>query len=152
MSIGVVDIFDKVVSHAQSLGIFDSVNSHEPKSAPGNGLLCSVTVDRLGPARGNSGLQATSGLLTLHVRVMTSMLAEPQDEIDPGILTACDTLLGAYSGDFELGGSVRCVDLLGMSGTAMELRGGYIDIDSKKHRVMEIVLPLIIDRIWTQVA
>lgn len=150
MSIGVVDIFDKVVSHAQSLGIFDTVNTHEPKSAPGNGLHCSVIVDRLGPARGRSGLSNTTGLLTLLVRVQTSMLAEPQDDIDPGILTACDTLLGAYSGDFELGGSVQCVDLLGMSGTSMELRSGYVDIDTRKYRVMEIVLPLIIDRIWSQ--
>jgi hypothetical protein len=151
MSIGVVDIFDKVVSHAQSLGIFDTVNTHEPKSAPGNGLHCFVVMDRLAPARGNSGLQATTGLLTLLVRVQTQMLSEPQDDIDPGILIACDTLLEAYSGDFTLGDSVRCVDLLGMSGTAMSLTAGYIDIGNTKYRVMEIVLPLIVDQVWSQV-
>lgn len=150
MSVGVVDVMDRVISHAQALGVFDTVNGHEPKSAPGNGLHCSVVVDRLGPARGGSGLTATTGLLTLLVRVMTSMLSEPQDDIDPGVLGACDVLLEAYSGDFELGGLVRCVDLLGQSGTALELRAGYIDIDNKKYRVMEIVMPLIIDDVWSQ--
>lgn len=151
MSIGVVNVFDRVVSHAQSLGMFESVNSHEAKSAPGNGLHCDVVADRLTPARGGSGQAATTGLLVLLVRVMTSMLAEPQDDIDPGILTACDALLGEYSGDFTLGGTVERVDLLGQFGQPLELRAGYIDIDNKKFRVMEITLPLVIDDIWSQV-
>lgn len=150
MSIGAANIFDKIVSHAQGLGIFDTVNSHEPKSAPGNGLHCAVILDRLGPARGSSGLAATSGLMTMLVRVMSPMITEPQDDIDIGLLIACDTLIEAYSGDFTLGGTIRCVDLLGMSGTALDLRSGYIDIDNRKYRVMEITLPLIIDRIWSQ--
>lgn len=151
MSIGVTDIFDQVVSHAQRTGLFETVNSHEAKSAPGNGLRCEVWVDRLVPAQ-SSGLQATSGLLVLSVRLLMSMLAEPQDEIDPSLLSAADTLLDEYSGDFELGGKVRNVDLLGQTGMALSLRAGYIDIDSKKFRVMEIVLPLIINDIWEQVA
>lgn len=152
MAIGVVDIFDQVVSHAERTGLFETVNSHEAKSAPSNGLHCEVWVDRLNPVPPGSGLTATTGVLILSVRLLTSMLAEPQDEIDPGLLSAADSLMAEYSGDFELGGKVRSIDLLGQTGTAMSLRCGYIDIDNKKFRVFEIALPLIINDIWDQEA
>lgn len=150
MSIGIVDIFDQVVSHAAKTGYFESVNSHEAKSAPGNGLHCEVWIDRLQPYPTSSGLAATTAVLVLNVRVMVSMLAEPQDDIDQTMMTAVDTLLGEYSGDFELGGKVRNIDLLGASGFALSAKGGYLEIDKKIFRVLDISLPMIIDDIWEQ--
>src|SRR5688500_8225689 len=113
MALAVADIINAAASHAAASGHFDQVNGHEPKRAPGLGLSASVYVSRLGFIRERSGLSSTSALLTLNVRCMTSMLAEPQDGIDPNLLGAVDALMAAYSGDFELGGAVANVDLLG---------------------------------------
>jgi hypothetical protein len=145
-------IFDGVVSHALALGRFDRVNGHEPKSAPPSGLTAAVWVDRIAPVPAMSGMASTTGVLVLNARIYTTMLSEPQDAIDPAVLAAVVDLMGAYSGDFDLGGSVRNVDLLGQSGFALSAQAGYLNQDNKIFRVMTITLPLIVNDLWDQVA
>lgn len=143
---------DAVVSHAQSLGVFDQINAFEPKSAPGNGLTCAVWQQSLGPARGRSSLTHTSVRMVMQVRIFTSMLTEPQDYIEPTMVSACDKLMNAYSGDFQLDGLISHIDLLGAYGTPMESLAGYVKVDTKMMRVITITLPLIINDAWEQVA
>ena len=153
MALGIVAILDTLQSHAAASGYFDGpVGTHEPKQAPGNGLSCAIWVQSIGPTPGSSGLAATSGRIELNVRLFTSMLQEPQDAIDTNLLLAVDALLAAYSGDFELGGNVRAVDLLGEAGTALSAKAGYLNQDGKEFRVMTIVLPVLINDIWGQAA
>jgi hypothetical protein len=149
-SAAVATLFDKVQSHAMSLGVFESVNNHEPKSAPGNGVRAALWVQDIRPMGRASGLSATSGVVTLNVRVYSSFLQQPLDDIDPGILTAVTTLLNAYTGDFDLGASVRNVDLLGIYGAAMSAQAGYLTQDSKVYRIMTVTLPIVINDLWAQ--
>ncbi len=146
-------VLDKVVSHAMALGLFETVNTHEPKSTPGSGLRAACWVDSIAPIQA-SGLAATSGKLALRMRIYSSMIAEPQDDIDPEILSAVSTLLGAYSGDFDFGGEadVRSVDLLGMYGESLSAQAGYITISNRMYRVMTVSIPVIINDLWEQVA
>lgn len=146
------ELLSRVVSHALESGLLERVNTHEPKSAPGTGISAAVWVDRIGPVPAGSGLTSTTGLLTLMVRLYSNMLADPQDAIDPNVTKAVDYLLGAYSGDFELGDQVRNVDLLGQAGTPLAAQAGYINIDHVLYRVMTITLPLIINDLWDQAA
>lgn len=150
MSLNLQAILDATVSHALASGYFERVNQHEPKAAPGNGISAAVWVNTIGPAVGASGLTATSGRLELNVRVMQNMLKEPQDAIEPAVLAAVDALMSAYSGDFDLGGNVRNVDLLGQAGVPLSAQAGYLPIDGKLYRAMTIVLPLIINDLWNQ--
>jgi hypothetical protein len=149
MSLDVVAVLDGIVSHALASGLFERVNTHEPENPPGNGLSAAVWADRIEPAR-SSGLAATSVRVAFLVRIYASMLQEPADAIDPDMLTATSTLLGAYSGDFELGGSVRQIDLLGTAGVPLSAQAGYITQDSVLYRVMTIVLPVIVNDVWEQ--
>lgn len=144
-------ILDAVVSHAAASGQFERVNGHEPKSAPGNGLTAAVWVQSVGPVPNGSGLQRTSAVVVFNVRVYAPMLMEPQDAIDPALVGAVDALMSAYSGDFELGGNVRCVDLLGMAGIPLSAQAGYLEQDKRIYRVMTITLPVIVDDAWEQV-
>lgn len=150
MALDTQPIIDAVVSHALASGHFERVNGHEPKSAPGSGITGAVWVDATGPARGASGLAATTARLTLNVRLYTSMLAEPADAIDPRLMAAHDALMTAYSADFTLGGLVRCVDLLGMSGVPLSSQAGYLIQDSAQYRVVTIVLPVLVNDVWEQ--
>lgn len=152
MSLDIQGTFDAITSHAKKLGVFKRVNGHEPKNAPGLGVTAAVWVARIFPVPGASGLASTTGCLVFTVQLYTSMTTEPQDGIDPAIVHATDLLLAEYSGDFELGGKVRNVDLLGQSGVALSAQAGYLDIDKKIFRSMEITLPLIINDLWDQVA
>lgn len=149
MALDIVTILDKVQSYAAATGFFDRVGTHEPKSAPGNGLTCAIWVQDIAPIR-SSGLNSTSGRLAFNVRLYNSMLAEPQDQIDPNLMKALDALFTSYSGDFDLGGNVRHVDLLGAYGQALSAQAGYMNQDGKVFRVFVITLPLIIDDIWAQ--
>ena len=124
----VLSLVDSVVSHAMALGVFESVNFNEPKSPPGSGIRCAAWVQSIEPIGLASGLASTSGKVVLNVRVYGHMLSEPADETDPAVLTAVTTLIGAYSGDFNFGATVRNVDLLGSYGTPLSGQAGYVTI------------------------
>lgn len=147
----IVGIVAQVTSHAASTGLFETVNSHEPKNAPGNGLACAVWADRIGPLPFASGLAETTTLITMNVRIYSSMFSQPYDNIDPNIMTAVDTLFNAYTGAFTLGGAVRDVDVLGQFGSPLSAQAGYINQDGKLMRVMTILLPLVVNDAWAQV-
>lgn len=144
-------VFNKIVSYALASGRFDSVNQHEPKSAPGSGLSCSIWVQNIRPIT-SSGLAMTSGVVEINARIYTSFISEPFDAIDPSVMAATSDIMGALSGDFSFGGSanVRCVDLLGMEGTALSSQAGYVELDRKMYRVMTILIPVIINDMWLQ--
>lgn len=143
-------IFNALVSHGMASGLFERVNQHEPKNAPGNGLTMAVWLDRISPAVASSGLTSTTGLLTFSVRVYSNMVAEPQDDIDPALLTAVDALFSAYSGDFDLGGIIRNVDLLGQFSNPLGAEFGYVTIDNKMYRVGTLTVPLVVNDLWSQ--
>jgi len=150
VSLGTAAILDAAISHAKGLGRFERILTHEPKSAPGNGLSVAMWAQNLRPIAGGSGLNSTTARLQLSVRVYTNMLADPQDKIDTRLLDAVDALMSAYSGDFTLGGLIRNVDLLGADGDPLSADAGYLEQDSKLYRVMVISLPLIVNDLWVQ--
>lgn len=145
-------ILQAVQDHASASGLFETVNMHEPKNAPGNGLNLACWIDYIGPAANQSGLNKTTGLLVVTARSYSSMYQTPYDDIDPNLLAAVSTLMTAYSGDFQLGAKVKNIDLQGMSGRKLEAQAGYVSIDNKLMRVMDITIPMIINDIWDQVA
>lgn len=148
----VIALRDQLLSHAQKLGIFERVAGHEPKSRPGNGMSFTCWAQSIKPLPQASGLAATSGYVVWHSRSMINMLREPQDGIETDLMTAATTLIGEYSGSFTLGGSVRNIDLLGMYGESLSSEMGYLDIDRTLYRVATVVLPVVINDLWTQVS
>lgn len=151
MSLDVAGIVSKVSSHLKSLGIFQSVTTHEPKSAPKKGMTASLWVENVGPVPGISSLAKTSVRVELSVRIHAPMLTEPQDAIDLDMLRAVDAVMNSFTGDFTLGGAVQSVDLLGAYGTALSSSSGYIDMNNVMFRVMVITVPLIVIDNWDQV-
>lgn len=147
----IIALFDALESHAQSLGIFERVNGHEPLSAPGLGLSYSIWLGGIAPVR-SSGLAATSARVEVSGRVWAPHRQKPPDDIDPGLLTATVTLLGAYSGDLDLGATVRAIDLLGAEGTALSAQAGYVEVEGNGYRVTDLTIPVIVNDVWTQEA
>lgn len=146
----VLTLFDKVVSFALATGWFDHVNQHEPKSAPGHGLECSVWINSISPVR-SSGLSATSGVVILYARVYTNFRQQPFDMIDPNVTSAAVELMGALTGDFDLGGEARNIDVLGMTGNPLSAQAGYVEIDRQMFRVMTVTIPIIMNDMFAQV-
>lgn len=143
-------LFAQLTSHAATLGLFDRLATHEPKNAPGNGLTLVFWVQEIKPVPAASGLNATTIRLEIHGRIYSNMLQEPQDAIDPNLVAAAATLITEYSGNFTLGGLVMEVDLLGAYGEGLGATAGYLNQDNRIYRVMELVLPLIVDSAFSQ--
>lgn len=150
MSLGVETLLDGIASHAMTLGVFERVNTHEYKSAPGKGLFAEIWIENIAPYPQGSGLAATTAVLVFNVRVRSDMVQEPQDAIDPAIINAVDLLFTAYSGDFTLGGAVRDIDLLGETGNQLRADAGYLNQDNRIFRIMTITLPIVVNDAWEQ--
>lgn len=142
----------KVESVALKTGQFRSVNTHEPKSAPGRDLHCAIWVQDIEPLPQASGLAATSGYVVLNVRIYGNMLKKPEDDIDPKMMAAATVLIGAYSADLTLGGTVREIDLLGEYGQKLGGQAGYVNIGGAVYRIFTITVPCVINDMWTQEA
>jgi hypothetical protein len=150
---GINSIINSIVSIMQGLGTLDSVNQHEPKQAPNTGITGSVWVQSIKPVADGSGLSATSGVLLLAARVYMSFISQPFDMIDPIVTSAANDIMAAMTNSFTFGAadvSVRCLDLLGMYGTAMSAAAGYVEIDRKMFRVMTVNIPVIVNDLWAQ--
>lgn len=151
----VQDIFNSVQSTALATGYFDSVNTAEPKAAPGNDITCAIWIDSIRPVR-TSGLAATSILVTLSARIYSNMLQDPIDSIDPNISSASCALLDKFSNDLELldpqtgQPTVREIDLLGAYGAGLNMKAGYINIGGQLNRVVTIEIPIVVNDAFTQ--
>lgn len=148
----ILAILDGIESPALASGYFEKVNKHEPKNAPGLGLTAAIWLQNLTPLGEASGMAATSGRLEWTLRIYQNALYQPQDAIDPYVLEAANVLFTAYSADFELGGTVRNIDLLGAHGTPLSGRAGYLNQDGKILRIFDITIPLIVNDLYTQAA
>lgn len=150
MALSVASITASVQSHAQALGLFEVVTLHEPKAKPQSGITCAIWADQILPAAGTSGLDSTTALVVMSVRLYTPMLQEPYDGIDSDMLAAVDALLAAYSGAFTLEGQLQRIDLLGDFGTPLSAQAGYVNQDGRLFRIMTIRLPLVVNDLWGQ--
>jgi hypothetical protein len=139
-----------LTSHAQSLGLFDRVLAHEPVSAPGSGLTYAVWLGDIAPTQ-SSGLNSTSVRVVFNGRVFLPADTEPMDDVDVTVGGAAAAVIGAYSADFTLGGTVRNLDLLGQGAEALRARLGYLQLDSTTYRIATLSIPMIFNDVWGQV-
>jgi hypothetical protein len=145
-------LFARIVSPCAEIGAFrSSVIKHEPKAAPTALPALALWWSGIGPARGFSGLAATSARIEFRGRVYMNFRSRPEDDIDPQLMALTSQVIAAFSGAFTLNGDVAAVDLLGGWGNPLSAEAGYIEHDGQDFRVAEIVIPLIVDDVWSQV-
>lgn len=149
---GIADLFAQVEARAQGLGGFEQVIGHEPRSAPVSLPALAVWFNGLGPARGLSGLDATSVRCEFKGRLYLNGQAKDEDKVEQKILYLSALVLGAFSAAFTLGGEAMEVDLLGGYGNPLEVTPAWMQQDSKEFRVAEVTIPVILDDVWVQVA
>jgi hypothetical protein len=152
MNLDVAGIVAGVASHAAASGYFEQVNTYQARAYTGKGIRGTVWCQHITPVPRRSGLAATACRVTLIMRMMQATIMEPYDMIDVDMMNAVSYLIGQYSGDFELGGLITQLDLLGAYGEALEVIAGYLEIDGGMIRIFDLSVPLIVDDVWTQTA
>lgn len=140
-------LFTAVQSYAEQLGLFQAVDTSEPPNAPGNRLYCSIVLaDPAISCDGeHSGLAAVSGTITLAARIWSSAMQRPLEAIDPEVLAASCSLMAQLAGGFTLGETIRNIDLFRMS-----MRPVWVNFQGKQYRVAEVVIPAVINDLWTE--
>lgn len=149
---GIAALFAQVEARAQELGDFEQVIGHEPRSAPVSLPAMAVWYAGLGPARGASGLAATSARLEFRGRIYLNAQAKDEDKNEQRLLYLSALVMGAYNSAFTLNGEAMAVDLLGGWGNPLEAVPGWLAHDSKEFRVAEVTIPVILTDVWAQVA
>lgn len=139
-------LFSKIRSIAKGLAVFPAVIGHDPENAPPAGLSCSIMLGTVKPVT-SSGLAAVSGQVTFMVHVWNFASKRPLDDVDPQVLAATCSLMGAFAGGFTLGETVREVDLFGM-----DAQPGYVNFEGKEFRTMQISVPVVINDMFAEVA
>jgi hypothetical protein len=139
-------LFSAIRSAAKELGVFGATIGHDPENAPPSGVSCSIMLGPVKPVT-SSGLAAVSGQVTLMVHVWNFAQKRPLDDVDPEVLAATCSLMGAFAGGFTLNGTVREVDLFQMSA-----QPGYVNFEGKEFRTMAITLPIVINDMFMESA
>lgn len=152
MAIDTQGLIDALISHALSLGHFQSVNSVDIGSTPVNSDLTAVIYPRrIRALAGGSGLASTSVGIDFTMRLIQAMNVDPFGSIDVQMIAAADALMNAYSEDFTLGDRIAYVDLLGQHGAALESDSGFMKLgDDQSFRIVDITIPCIISDVWNQ--
>jgi hypothetical protein len=142
----VAALFSAVTSALKQTALFQKIDVGEPKSPPGTRLYCSVM---LGPMRAvpSSGLNSTSGQVTILIRIWSKAEQRPLEKIDPEIASAAALVMGTLSGRYTLGGIARNIDLFQMTATP-----GWIEFENESYRVCELSVPIVINDMFAQVA
>jgi hypothetical protein len=153
MALDIGSILDLLLSHAAATGWFDSVNDtkiDEPLGAS-QGMTIGIWNDDIQPVH-SSGLSSTSVRITFKARLFSSTEAAPEGYLERAMVDAASALMNAYSGDFDLGGEARAVDLLGMHGVSLSCNAHYMNLSGIVFRVFDITIPVIVNDVWTQTA
>lgn len=143
-------VITAAIDHLQATGLFESVQDHESTSAGIGGMWADVWVADIKPIPEQSGLAATSALLTLTVRIYLNATPPADGALEQKITGAADALLIAYNQAFDFDNTVTFVDLLGQYGTSLSSTGGYVAIGDVPYRCMTITVPCVIDDVWPQ--
>lgn len=143
-------VITAAIDHLVQSGLFESVQDHESTSASTGGLTADVWVSNIKSLPAQSGLDITSALLTLTVRIYLNATPPASNSLEQAIAGAADTLLTAYNAAFTFDGTISWLDLLGENGTPLSSIGGYVTVGGVFFRCMTITVPCVIDDVWPQ--
>jgi hypothetical protein len=145
-------IIDAIESQMMELGLFDSINAHDPINPPGEGLTAAIWVQDITPLDSESGLDSVTLLFVINMRVYMLARAEPIDYVDPAMTSAVDQSMSSLAAGFTLGGLVRNIDLFGKHGAPFAAKYGYVSMSGTVYRAATITIPSVINDVWTEQA
>lgn len=146
----VLEIIEAVQSRALSTGHHSSVLGAEPLAAAKiEGLALAVWVDGMAILPGR-GLASASVLLSLYLRTYDAALTEYRDDIDPRMMSAVADLFELFVGGFTLDGFVCKIDIKGEYGNPLSTSAGHLTLDRKIFRIYDVIVPLVVDDLWTE--
>ena len=97
-------------------------------------------------------LSTTIELHTVGIRVFRNFLTEPIESIQFELADAVSQIENDLIGEFDLGASIRNVDVGGQYGQPLRSDWGTLDLGGVMYDIVDITVPLIVDDSATLVA
>jgi hypothetical protein len=139
-----------LATHVKALGGIERVQEFDPTNAPGKGITaCLVAMS--GDPRPPTGLAASALKLVWTVRFLMPP-SQPLGSVDPKLMGKAGNLITRLAADLTLGGLARVIDLRGMAGTSIEVRFGWVEIGGTLYRLLDVIVPLIINDVFPESA
>lgn len=133
-----------IESHLLRNGYFGSgVQIGEPKAPPSAPLSAVVFMAEVAVVQ--LTLVSTIERHSVVVRIYKNMLAEPQENIELEMALVVSKVMSDLAGEYDLGATVRNVDIGGQHGAALSARWGYASVSGVMYRVVDIFVGLIVD-------
>ena len=119
-----------------------NVQIGEPKSPPQGRIFAAVFMERIGTPE--TVLDAPVRLYELAIRLYRDFTADgTETEIE--MARAVGELFEDLEGDFDLGASIRHVDVGGIYSAGLQATWGYLDVSGVMFRTCDVSVPLVVD-------
>ena len=146
-------IRDRLKTHAMTSGrLFKTVEAFPPRSAPAvEGVSLHFWLKSVAPIPARSSLSSVAVVVSFTAQMFVSDQQMPYAQNDVKLMAALDWYLGQLVGDFELGGLVEQVDVLGAYSPGVTCDAGWQTFDKgAQYRAFTITIPLVVDDLWTE--
>lgn len=132
-----------VQSALMKMGYFPKAEIGEPKSPPTEPMAAALFMSNAAVAETTLG--TTIELHVVTVRFYRRIFEEKEETIEYEMAEVLSKLMSDLLGDFDLGATIRSIDVGGQYGTAPRGDWGYVDVGGVMFRTVDLTLPLIVD-------
>ena len=144
MAFNVKRTLEAMLSHIAEGGYVRSSQIGEPKAPPA--AILSAALFMADSAVVATTLQDTIEVHTVTIRLHKKVeFTEPGDAAEFELANVSAEIASSFMGDFDLDGTIRNVDVAGQYGQGLTSTWGYLDIGSTVFRVVDILVPMIVD-------
>ena len=143
MAFNIKATIQSINSFLRAGGYVSQASVGEPKSPPTEYVSASVIMDSFSVV--SLTLGTTIELQSVTIRLYLNMLMEPTEEVEYKLAEVASQIGSDLLGDYDLGASIRNVDVGGQHGSPLRAQWGYVDLGGTMFRVVDIFVPLIVD-------
>ena len=155
MAFNIQSTLDAITSHISRSGYVADASVGEPVSPPD-------AVDRLHAAIYMSGATIAELTLTNTIEVHTVVCrlyrraafgqGDDAGDVEKDVALAVSEISSNLVGEYDLGATIRNIDIAGQYGTGLSAVWGYITIGSTVFRTVDLTIPVVVDDSATQAA
>lgn len=127
---------------------FAHVQVGEPKAPPPGPFAVSVFMQDVGVV--SLTLSGTIERHSVLIRIYRRIFEDTESNIELEMAALVSRVMSDLAGEFDLGATIRNVDLGGQHGAPLSARFGYVDVGGTMYRVGDISVGLIVDDSGTQ--
>ncbi len=143
MAFDISTTLETIESYLSASGHVGAAQVGEPKHAPSEALFAAIYMT--GVSVVSTTLNKTIEVHTITIRLYADGLADPASVSELALAQAVSQITGDLLGEFDLGATIRNVDVAGQYGGNVSTQWGYVDVAKEIFRVADITLPLIVD-------